>query len=90
MVEIIKQGGAIEVEHVGTWIDLKENGSAHYKTGSVEPIDLYRAAGAFETFALCSIIKYAFRNLRGSAVSHADMDKVIDYARKIKAVCEQE
>jgi len=74
------------------WNELKQHGSAHYKTGGVEPVDLYLAAGAFRDFALCSIIKYAFRNMGavqviGTPVKNADMDKIIDYAEKLKAGC---
>ena len=71
------------------WEKAKENGSDHYKTGSVEPIDLYRAAAAFIPFALSSIIKYAFRLLTrwrtGEPMNPKDLDKIIDYAQKIKA-----
>jgi hypothetical protein len=68
------------------WDELKQQGSSHYKTGGVEPVDLYRAAGAFRHFALCSIIKYAFRNISGEdPVKERDMDKIIDYAMKLKA-----
>lgn len=74
------------------WEKLKKKGSSHYKTGGVEPIDLYLAARAFRSFALCSIIKYAFRNLLtgtpgNEAVKNADMNKIIDYAKKLKAGC---
>lgn len=77
---------------VKKWDDLKQQGSAHYKTGGVEPVDLFLAAGAFRDFALCSIIKYAFRNMdAGRAedipVKNTDMDKIIDYAEKLKAGC---
>jgi hypothetical protein len=74
-----------------TWDELKKQGSAHYKTGSVEPVDLYLAAGAFRPFALCSIMKYAYRNLDGAPdagpVSNKDMRKIIDYAEKLIAGC---
>ena len=67
-----------------TWEETKRNGSEHYKTGGVEPVDLYRALGAFQPFALCSIIKYAARCIkRGASVS--DLDKIIDYATKVRA-----
>ena len=67
------------------WEELKQQGSDHYKTGGVEPIDLYVAAGAFRHFALCSIIKYAFRNMNAEHISIKDMNKIIDYAQKVKA-----
>jgi hypothetical protein len=72
------------------WNELKLNGSDHYKTTSgVEPVDLYRAGGMFTHFALCSIIKYAFRS-RGLesediVLFNKNMDKIIDYAQKLKA-----
>jgi len=69
------------------WELLKSQGSGHYKTGGgVEPIDLYRAGGMFKPFALCSIIKYAFRSRDISGdIFIKNMDKVIDYAKKLKA-----
>jgi len=83
------------MDKVRTWEELKQQGSGHYKTGGVEPIDLYRAAGAFRSFALCSIIKYAFRNISqdgpdANPVKNKDMDKIIDYANKLKAGCGDE
>lgn len=57
-------------------------GSDHYKTGGVEPIDLYKAGGMFRHFALCCIIKYAFRNR--DKVNERDMDKIIHYAKMLK------
>lgn len=79
-----------EREDIARWETLKSNGSAHYKTGGTEPIDLYRAGGMFRDFALCSIIKYAFRNRsdRG-AMNPRDLDKIIDYAKKLKATVAQ-
>lgn len=65
------------------WTQLKEHGSEHYKTGGVEPVDLYLAGGMFTHFALASIIKYAFRQRNNP--NHRDLDKIIDYARKLKA-----
>ena len=71
------------------WEELKQQGSDHYKTGGVEPIDLYRAVGAFRPFALCSIVKYSFRSLtrwqRDQPILEQDLDKIIDYAQKLKA-----
>lgn len=69
-----------------SWDTLKQSGSNHYKTGGVEPIDLYRAGGMFRDFALCSIIKYAFRNRNPEEpISEKDMLKIIDYAQKLIA-----
>jgi len=62
----------------------KKVGSDHYKTGDVEPIDLYVSGGMFRHFALCSIIKYAFRNRDRENVDERDMDKIIHYASLLK------
>lgn len=69
-----------------TWNELKESGSQHYKTGGIEPVDLYKDGGMFRHFALCSIIKYAFRNRNiEEPVSEKDMLKIVDYAQKLIA-----
>ena len=75
--------GLKEVEPVEPW---KKKGSQHYKCGKVEPIDLYKSGMMFQDFALCSIIKYAFRNRRasGKLISSSDMDKIIHYAEILK------
>lgn len=68
------------------WNDIKQIGSNHYKTGTVEPIDLIRAAGYLEGFVGGSIIKYAFRMGRVKrAKAIQDMEKVEHYARIMKA-----
>lgn len=74
---------------IQNWEELKQQGSSHYKTGGVEPVDLYKAGGMFDEFALCSIIKYAFRSRPDRQLDdetfHRNMDKIIDYAQKLKA-----
>ena len=61
--------------------EWKQGGSEHYKTGGVEPIDLYASGGMLRHFALASIIKYAFRNRDSSTpISSKDMGKIIHYA----------
>jgi len=68
------------------WVELKKQGSDHYKTGGIEPIYLYRAGGMLRSFALCSIMKYAFRNRNDEEpISVKDMRKIIDYAEKLIA-----
>ncbi len=65
-------------------------GSSHYKTGDVEPIDLYRSLGGLRAFAVCSIIKYASRNVGGGwqskSISIQDMDKIIHFAEILKTL----
>lgn len=70
-----------------SWDELKAEGSAHYKTGGIEPIDLYRDLGIFRDFALCSIMKYAARNANsdGGPVKNRDMRKIIHYAELLMA-----
>jgi len=75
------------IESVKSWQDLKRQGSDHYKTGTIEPIDLYLSLGIFRPFALASIIKYASRNTGtdGRLVSERDMRKIIHYAELLIA-----
>jgi len=72
-----------------TWSELKARGSIHYRTGGVQPIDLYRDLGIFRDFAIGSIIKYAARNIAcgpdAPKVNASDMKKIIHYAQLIIA-----
>ena len=74
---------------IDKWNELKSAGSDHYKTGSTEPIDLYVSGSMFQDFAISSIIKYAFRSRKEmhleSRKFQENMDKIIDYAQKLKA-----
>jgi hypothetical protein len=74
------------------WEELKMQGSEHYKTNGIEPVDLYRSGDMFQDFALCSIIKYAFRMRKHGPkkLNRSDLDKIIDYAEKLRAISEQE
>lgn len=73
-----------------TWEELKKMGSQHYKTGAIEPIDLYKSMGVIIPFALTSIIKYASRGLAfGAAINPEDMDKIIHYAEMMKTLAEE-
>jgi hypothetical protein len=73
---------------IKAWAEVKKMGSAHYKGDQVEPIDLYRDGGTLRHFAICSIIKYAWRNKNGEEpVSVKDMDKIIHYAEMLKSAC---
>jgi hypothetical protein len=75
---------------MATWDELKKRGSEHYKTGAIEPIDLYKSMGVIVPFALTSIIKYASRNLAiGCMVNPKDMDKIIHYAELMKSLTEE-
>ena len=71
------------------WNDLKKKGSEHYKTGGTEPVDLYVAGNMFHDFALCSIMKYAFRSRREMNLETdlliKNLEKIIDYAQKLIA-----
>ena len=71
------------------WNELKSKGSEHYKTGGTEPVDLYAAGNMFHDFALCSIMKYAFRSRREMNLETdlliKNLEKIIDYAQKLIA-----
>lgn len=64
-----------------TWKELKQRGTAHYKTKGVELIDLYRAATpsnkltALQIKGLTDIMKYAYRMLV-NGVNESDCEKI--------------
>ena len=64
------------------WDKIKLEGSEHYKTGGVEPIDLFRDGDMLRDFAVANIIKYAYRNRRalGQPVNIKDIEKIKHYA----------
>ncbi len=64
---------------------IKYEGNTLYKTGGVEPIDLYRDGGMLRDFAIGSIIKYAFRNRKSvrKKINTDDIRKIIHYAQII-------
>lgn len=66
---------------------LKQKGNSKYKTGSVEPVDLFISGKMFRDFALASIIKYAFRNRSevSSEINKSDLEKIIHYAELLLA-----
>jgi len=77
-----------------TWDEVKQKGSRHYKTGRVEPIDLFKhtkpdaSLTALDIKALTDCIKYAYRMLT-TGVNFSDCDKIIHYIEMIR-VCLQE
>lgn len=71
------------------WEEVKKGGSQHYKTGGVEPIDLYKSLGILKPYAIASILKYAARNV-SKPVNNKDMDKIIHCATILKALMEGE
>lgn len=73
------------------WEDLKNKGSDHYKTGKIEPIDLYKSSGMLRHFVLGNIIKYSFRNTDLSKpINKSDLQKVIHYAELLIADLEDQ
>jgi hypothetical protein len=76
---------------IKSWKEIKQGGNDHYKTGQAEPIDLYLASGALRAFALCNIIKYAFRNIpEDKRIDIEDLDDIIQYAEMLKtAYCKE-
>jgi len=67
-----------------TWDEIKQSGSEHYKTGTVEPIDLLRdlkpdpSLTALEVKALTDNIKYSFRMLQ-KGTNTKDLAKIQHY-----------
>lgn len=76
--------------YASRWEECKQKGSSHYKTGSCEPVDLYRSAtprpeyNAFDIKALTDVIKYAFRLLTRGYLA-GDVDKIIHYMELYRA-----
>jgi len=70
----------------GLWKAIKAKGSAHYKTGGVEPIDLIKAGEMLQDKAVSDIIKYAYRNRRstGKPVNPEDIEKIKHYASMLE------
>lgn len=68
---------------------LKQKGNTKYKTGGIEPVDLFISGKMFRDFALASIIKYAFRNRSevSSEINKSDLEKIIHYAELLLANC---
>lgn len=65
-------------------MSVKENGSEHYKTGTVEPIDLYESGGILQDYCISAIIKYAFRNRKALDTPHTNHAKFLSDMGKIK------
>lgn len=53
-------------------------GSAHYKDGDIEPLDLMLSKGIIEDFCIGNIVKYAIRFKKTRNLE--DLKKVSDYA----------
>ncbi len=69
------------------WESLKRDGADHYKTGLVEPIDLYHSGGILQPFAIGCIIKYAYRQRESLSVQ--DCDKIIHYTQMLKCLAQE-
>lgn len=67
------------------WEELKQEGSGHYKTGEVEPIDLYYSLGILHPFAAGCIIKYATRSAT-KRPDPADAAKIRHYSKMLDFV----
>jgi len=74
------------------WEEIKERGSGHYKSPTVQPIDLFRAGGMLRDFAIANIIKYAYRNRRESdkPINVKDLEKIKHYADMLIFISEEE
>ena len=67
------------------WSKLKSDGNPAYKTGLIEPIDLYAAGEMIQDFATASAIKYLYRNRRDAVdkINPKDIHKAIHYCRML-------
>lgn len=79
------------------WEEIKNKGSLHYKTGEVEPIDLFKAGDILWDWCIGEIIAKAYRIHHNRPVIHdlapyiaKDLDKIIHYAEMLKVVVEEE
>lgn len=76
------------------WDKLKRRGSAHYKSGGVEPIDLFKdlqphiSLNAMQVKGLTDIIKYAYRML-SLGMNDKDIEKIEHYLH-LSTVCHKE
>jgi len=76
------------------WEEIKLDGSDHYKGSRIEPIDFYKDIpykkdlSALQVFALCNVIKYAYRLLT-KGVNEKDLIKIIHYAEIAGAATEK-
>ena len=66
---------------IKTWNEIKQDGQQHYKTGGVEPIDLYKAGGILHDGIIWNIMKNAYR---GRRECHVSLDDMIHYMTEIK------
>lgn len=69
---------------IPTWKDIKKDGQPAFKTGEVEPIDLYKAGNILHDGLVWNMIKLAYRSRRELNISLEDMvhnmTEVIHYA----------
>lgn len=81
-----------------TWKDVKKKGNKDYKSGGVEPIDLFKEGGILWDWCIGEIIAKAYRN-RGLIVDmpgpmiqelvgpvNQDLDELIHHAEMLKVV----
>lgn len=68
------------------WEEMMTQGSDHYKTGGVEPLDLIRSGGMLHDKIIADIIKYAYRNRREleTKVNPKDIAKIHHLADMLK------
>lgn len=64
-----------------SWENLKKRGNDSYKSetlGGVELLDLFKDSHVLRTFAICSAMKYLWRNRNGN-IKVGDMEKAKHY-----------
>lgn len=63
------------------WNTIKQTGNSAFKTGGVEPIDLYKTGGILHDGIIWNIIKCAYRSRRELNIS---MDEMMHNMGEIK------
>lgn len=73
-----------EARHAGRKFCCDTEGSEHYKSSEIEPMDLFISKGTHEDFCLDSIVKYAIRYK--TTRNLADLKKISDYSHILSGV----
>src|SRR5512146_1703708 len=76
------------------WAEIKQSGSKHYRTGDVEFLDLAKANGTLQDWAINEGVQHFLRNLKSLDTLKTmkcieDMHKVIHYANMLICLAEE-
>jgi len=73
------------------WEEVKNLGSAHYKSGLVEPLDLYKSGNMLQDWVIGEIMQHAYRNRTQlcKKISIQDMEKIKHFAEILISFAEE-